>query len=47
MIDYFLSNADPANLVLVALMWWRLDRRLRRLAQRQEELHGGTAADEN
>jgi hypothetical protein len=29
MIEYAIQNSDPANLALLALIWWRLDRRLR------------------
>lgn len=28
-VPWFVAQADPANLVLVAVVWWRLDRRLR------------------
>jgi len=40
-LEALIRQADPANLALLAVVWWRLDRRLRRLAERQEELHGG------
>lgn len=31
--EFLLSRSDPANLALLAVVWWRLDRRLRSLRQ--------------
>lgn len=30
-IDLLVQNSDPANLGLLAVAWWRLDRRIRGL----------------
>lgn len=31
MMEYLLAQSDPANLALLAVVWWRLDRRLRQV----------------
>jgi hypothetical protein len=46
-ISWAIANSDPANLALLSIVWWRLDRRLRRLSERQEELHGSEPSSEN
>jgi len=35
-----LARSDPPNLALLAVVWWRLDRRLRRLSETVEEVRG-------
>lgn len=30
-IGLLVQNSDPANLGLLAVVWWRLDRRMRKL----------------
>lgn len=30
-LDVLVSNSDPANLALLGVVWWRLDRRLKTL----------------
>lgn len=32
-VDALIRGSDPANLGLLAVVWWRLDRRLRLLRQ--------------
>lgn len=32
-IETLIQQSDPANLGLLAVVWWRLDRRLRQLRQ--------------
>lgn len=34
LVGELITRADPANLALLALVWWRLDRRLRLLERR-------------
>jgi hypothetical protein len=40
-LDLLIRNADPANAALVAVVWWRLDQRLREIRADVREAHGG------
>lgn len=36
-VNWAVSNSDPANLMLLGVVWWRLDRRLRSLRRYVED----------
>lgn len=37
MLEWFVTKSDPANLVLVTVIYWRLDRRLREIRDISEQ----------
>lgn len=40
-IGRLVAQSDPANLALLAVVWWRLDRRIRHLDKRLEQSQDG------
>lgn len=46
-LDWLIANSDPANIGLLAVMWWRIDRRLKRLSRQQEEIADADHSEKN
>lgn len=36
-VEELVENSDPANVLLIGVMWWDVDRRIRRLREELRE----------